>query len=59
VTFQGQSLDAATKRLTVLARLICFQMGWTVGTVTAEDGVVFAPLINTQRSRFGTLSAAA
>ena len=43
---QGQPVDIAQARITALARLVCFQMGWTVGEVTVEDGVVFAPLIN-------------
>ncbi len=40
------SPEIARDRLAVLARLICFQMGWTAGDVTIEDGFAYAPLID-------------
>lgn len=43
---QGQGSDAGKAHLGALARLLGFQMGWTAGEVTVEDGVVFAPLMN-------------
>ena len=43
---QGESPEAATARITVLARLLCFQMGGKVGKVTFERGIVFAELVN-------------
>ena len=46
---RGQKPEVAKARLTVLARLLCFQMGWTAGEVTLENGVLFAPLINPQK----------
>lgn len=46
---QGQPVEVAKARMTTLARLICFQTGWTPGKVTAKDGVVLAPLLDFEK----------
>ncbi len=45
----GTAVEEARARLSVLARLICFQMEWTAGKLTVEDGVIFVPLLNRQK----------
>lgn len=47
--------DKALSKLTLLGELICFQMGWTVGTVTTKDRAISVPLVNRDKVEWRTL----
>jgi hypothetical protein len=54
---QGQPVEVAKARMAGLARLICFQTGWTPGEVTVEDGVVLASLLDSEKEPWRIMRA--